>query len=290
MHHRVVGLALTGLSLTAAAADLAPIQPGLDYHSFANVEQFRVTRLELDLRVDPFFKTLRGVVGLEIKRLDPNATELILDTRDLNISDVTVKAQDVLGATSKTETTWVSRPFHFQKKDPILGQPLVIDVPPSKRSTLFVRIDYETSPDAPALQWLTAQQTAGKRRGFFYTQSEPIGTRSWIPLQDSPQIRVTYKATIHTPLDVRAVMSAKNDPKAGHSGVYTFDMPDAVPPYLIALAVGDLEFRATGPRTGVYAEKSVVKAAAKEFADTESMMETAEKLFGPYRGIATTSW
>ena len=279
----VAGLMLTGLSGAAAAAELAPIQSGLDYHSFANVEQFRVTRLELDLRVDPYFKTLRGVVGLQIKRLDPNATELVLDTRDLNVSDVTVKAQDVLGATSKSETTWVSRPFHFQKKDPILGQALVIEVPPSSKQTLFVRIDYETSPGAPALQWLTARQTAGKKRGFFYTQSEPIGTRSWIPLQDTPQVRVTYTATIHTPADVVAVMSAKNDPKAPRNGVYTFTMPEAVPSYLIALAVGDLAFQATGPRTGVYAEKSLVKAAATEFADTEAMIETAEKLFGAYR-------
>jgi len=279
----VAGPATAGSVAGAATADLTPIQSGVDYHSFANVEQFRVTHLELDLRVDPFFKTLRGVAALQVKRLDPNATELILDTRDLNVSDVTVKAQDVLGATSKSETTWVSRPFHFEKKDPILGEALVIEVPPSKRPTLTVRIDYETSPTAPALQWLTAKQTAGKHTGFFFTQSEPIGTRSWIPLQDTPQVRVTYSATIHTSPGVLAVMSAKNDPKAKRNGLYTFDMPQAIPSYLIALAVGDLAFKETGPRTGVYAEKPVVKAAAQEFADTEAMIETAEKLFGPYR-------
>jgi aminopeptidase N len=265
------------------ATDFAPIQSGLDYHSFANVEQFRVTRLELDLRVDPFFKTVRGVVGLQVKRLDPKATALILDTRDLNVSDVTVKAQDVLGATSKSETTWVSRPFHFERKDPILGQALVIELPPSNKPTVFVRIDYETSPTAPALQWLTAKQNSGRRTGFFYTQSEPIGTRSWIPLQDTPLVRVTYSATIRTSPGVLAVMSANNDPKAHRNGVFTFEMPQAVPSYLIALAVGDLEFKPTGPRTGVYADKSMIKAAAKEFSDTESMIETAEKLFGPYR-------
>jgi leukotriene-A4 hydrolase len=284
MRHVIAALVLCGCAWGAEATDFAPIQSGLDYHSFANVEQFRVTRLELDLRVDPYFKTLRGVVGLQIRRLDPAATELVLDTRDLNITDVSVKAQDVLGATSKTETTWVDRPFHFEKKDPILGSALVIDVPPSDKKTLFVRIDYETSPTAPALQWVTAAQTAGKHRGFFYTQSEPIGTRSWIPLQDTPQVRVTYKAIIHTPLDVMAVMSAKSDPANLKSrGVFSFDMPEAVPSYLIALAVGDLEFKATGPRTGVYAEKAMIKQAAKEFADTESMVETTEKLFGPYQ-------
>jgi leukotriene-A4 hydrolase len=289
MRHRVAALTLTGLltgltlSTAAPAADLTPIQSGLDYHSFANIEQFRVTRLELDLRVDPYFKQLRGTVGLQVKRLDPNATELILDTRDLDVTDVTVKAQDVLGATSKSETTWVSRPFHFQKKDPILGSALVIELPPSKKNTVFVRIDYATSPTASALQWVGASQTLGKHTGFFFTQSEPIGTRSWIPLQDTPQVRVTYKATIHTSNDVLAVMSAKNDPDAKRTGVYTFDMPEAVPSYLIALAVGDLTFKATGPRTGVYAEKPLVKEAAAEFADTESMIETTEKLFGPYR-------
>lgn len=297
MRYRVSGVLGAALALTAGTAapgaappavpppgaDLAPIQPGLDYHSFANVDQFRVTRVELDLRVDFFFKTVRGVVGLKVRRLDPNATELILDTRDLNISDVTEKAQDVLGATSKNETTWVSRPYHFERKDPILGQALVIELPPSKRSTEFIRIDYETSPTAPALQWLTAEQTAGRRKPFFFTQSEPIGARSWIPLQDTPQVRVTYSATIHTTPDLLAVMSAKNDPKAKFTGSYTFDMPEPIPSYLIALAVGDLEFKSTGPRTGVYAEKPIVKAAAREFADTESMIEVGEKLFGPYR-------
>jgi leukotriene-A4 hydrolase len=293
MMRRVVGWAVAGsgwaMAATAVAAapalstDLSPIQSGLDYHSFANVEQFRVTHLELDLRVDSDAKVLRGIVGLQIKRLDPRATQLVLDSRDLSIVEVTQKAQDVLGATSKAETTWVSRPYHFEKKDPILGSALVIELPPSKRATESIRIDYQTSPTAPALQWLGAKQTAGKSKPFLYTQSEPIGTRSWIPLQDTPQARVTYIATIHTNSDVLAVMSAKNDPKAKRNGEYSFSMPEAVPPYLIALAVGDLKFKETGPRSGVYAEKSVVAAAAKEFADTEAMMATAEKLFGPYR-------
>ena len=118
---------------SAAATDLAPIQPGLDYHSFANIEQFRVTHLELDLRVDFTNKVLFGAVALEIKRLDPRATELVLDTRDLDVRDVEEKAANVLGATAKSQTTWVSRPFHFDKADPILGSPLVIELAPRRR-------------------------------------------------------------------------------------------------------------------------------------------------------------
>ena len=283
---RNAGLAalLLGLVvLRASAADPTPIEAGLDYHSFANVDQFRTTHLELDLRVDLEDKTISGTVELDLKRLDPRATQLILDTKDLTINDVTQKATDVMGAQAKSDDIWVSRPFHLEKPDPILGSALVIELPQSHKPVEIIRIDYDTVPTAAALQWLTKKQTAGGHKAFLYTQSEPIGTRSWIPLQDTPQVRVTYRAKVHTDSDVLAVMSAENDPKVKRNGEYAFVMPQPIPSYLIALAVGDLHFEPTGPRTGVYAEKSVVKAAAKEFADTESMIETSEKLFGPYR-------
>jgi leukotriene-A4 hydrolase len=45
---------------------------------------------------------------------------------------------------------------------------------------------------------------------------------------------------------------------------------------------GELEFRALGPRTGVWAEPPVVEKAAREFADVERMVEAAERLYGPY--------
>jgi aminopeptidase N len=279
----LAGLALGCASGAAIGADLSPIDAGLDYHSYANVDQFRVTHVELDLRVDLAGKTISGIVALEFKRLDPRATQMVLDTKDLMINDVSQKATDVLGATAKNQTIWVSRPFHMEKPDKILGSALVIELPPSRKPVESIRIDYETLPNSGALQWLTPKQTAGHHKGFLYTQSEPIGTRTWIPLQDTPQVRATYKAKVHTDSDVVAVMSAENDPKAKRNGEYSFVMPQAIPSYLIALAVGDLKFQETGPRTGVYAEKSVIKAAAKEFADTESMIQAGEKLFGPYR-------
>jgi leukotriene-A4 hydrolase len=276
-------LAICGvMQCGAACADAGPIDPGFDYHSYANVDLFRTTHLDLDLRVDFKFKTIAGSVTLELKRLDPRATQLVLDTRDLMILDVTQKATDVLGATAKNQTIRVSRPFHLEKPDPILGSALVIDLPPSKKGVESIRIEYETLESSPALQWLSEKQT-GRHAPFLYTEAEPIAARAWIPLQDTPQVRATYKAKIHTDDRYRAVMSAENDPKAKRNGDYSFVMPQAVPSYLIALAVGDLEFQDTGPRTGVYAEKSLIKAAAKEFADTESMIQANEKMFGPYR-------
>ncbi len=276
-------LCLAGLALSCAGFPAGSMTLSSDYHSFANVDQFRATHVELDLRIDLDDKTIDGTVTLDLKRLDPRATQLVLDTKDLTINDVRQKSNDVLGATAKDQTLWVSRPFHLERPDPILGAALVIELPPSRKTVESIQIDYQTQPTAAALQWLTPKQTAGRKKGFLYTHSEPIGTRSWIPLQDTPQVRVTYKAKVHTDAGVRAVMSAENDPKVKRNGEYSFVMPQAIPCYLIALAVGDLEFKETGPRTGVYAEKATLKAAAKEFADTEAMMAAAEKLFGPYR-------
>ncbi len=60
-------------------------------------------------------------------------------------------------------------------------------------------------------------------------------------------------------------------------------MKEAIPSYLIAIAVGDIKFRAISGRTGVYAEPGVIDAATAEFSDLERMVAACESLFGPYR-------
>src|SRR5579862_4814899 len=105
---KFAGLVLACAALPAAAVDTSPIEPGFDYHSFANIDQFRVTRVQMDLRVDLDDKEIDGVVALEVKRLDPRATQLILDTKGLTINSVRQKSNDVLGATDKNQVIWVT--------------------------------------------------------------------------------------------------------------------------------------------------------------------------------------
>ena len=96
--------------------------------------------------------------------------------------------------------------------------------------------------------------TAGKVEPFMYTQGQSIFTRSWIPVQGTPAIRITYSAKVTVPKNLMAVMSASNPVHKNETGIYEFDMPQAIPCYLVALAVGDLEFAEIDHRTGVYSE------------------------------------
>ena len=63
---------------------------------------------------------------------------------------------------------------------------------------------------------------------------------------------------------------------------FIYWIPKISQSYLIAFAVGKLESRKIGPRSHVWSEKENVDAAAFEFAETETMLQTAEELCGPY--------
>ena len=262
------------LCLLAASCNKPPAMQNVrrDIHSFSNPEQVRVRNLDLDCDVLFDQKIIKGTAVLEFdRRVNSGTPPLILDTRNLKIDKVEVA--DQRGQFSEVK-------FSLGAADPILGAPLSIPVSALSRWT---RITYSTSPESSALQWLDPPQTAGKKKPFLFTQSQAIHARSWIPLQDSPGVRMTYSAVVRTPKDLLAVMSARNDPDAARTGEYRFSQRSAIPSYLIALAVGDLQFRPMGNRTGVYAEAGVVERAAAEFADTEKMVRAAQELYGPYR-------
>jgi leukotriene-A4 hydrolase len=242
-----------------------------DYHSFSNPQQVRVVHLDLELDVSFGQKVLKGSATLTIQRTSQgNNAPLILDTRELNVTKAEV---------STDGAHFIETEFNMGQQEPILGAPLVIRLP---EGSTQVRLEYSTSSNASGLQWLEPAQTAGKMHPFMYTQSQTIHARSWIPLQDSPQVRITYNALIKTPSNLFAVMSAKNDAQTLRNGDYHFKMMEPIPSYLIALAVGDIIFNPIGTRTGIYAEPKLIERSVKEFEDTEKMIVAAESLYGPY--------
>lgn len=237
-----------------------------DPHSYADFEQARTTHIQLELRIDPTNRALFGVATLHLDR--PCVGQLHLDSRGLKIHSVT----DSAGA---------DVPFTLDQTDAILGEKLVLTLAGTEQVTLT----YDASENASALMWLSPEQTDGGVHPFVLTQCQAIHARSIVPLQDTPAARITYTAVLDIPAALNAVMSAApgDDTVHGDRRRVTFTMPQAIPPYLFAFAVGDLQAHDLAPRCRVFAEPGVLKAAAWEFADVGAMLTTAEALFGPYR-------
>lgn len=236
-----------------------------DAHSYANFNDVRIKHLKLDLKVDFSDKTLDGKVDISIENYT-KAKQLILDSKDLTIHKVLLE--------DSIETS-----FLLGEKSEVFGQPLTVEVEPS---TKVVSVYYTTSPDAEALQWLTPEQTLGKVHPFLFSQSQAILARSWVPCQDGPGVKFTYEATIKTDLNLIALMSAENGTTKNENGVYTFKMDQPISSYLLALTVGDLAFASTGRNSGVYAEPAMLEKSVWELNSMQSMIDSAEKLYGPY--------
>jgi len=274
---RLLAFALAGTILAAPALTRpdtpAPILTTPEAHdalSYAKPQVARVTHVDLDLTADFGAHVMRGTAALDIQA-KPGAKEIVLDDNQLVISKITDAAGHPLE-------------YAVGANDDYKGAPLTVQIGNARR----IVVTYRSSPDASALGWLAPALTAGKKKPYLYSQGESINNRSWIPTQDSPGIRQSWTAKITVPSDLVAVMSAERlTPKGVPAGKgwhsYRFRMDHDVPPYLIAIAVGNLSFRPLGPRTGVYTEPEMLDRSARELSDTEKMVSAAEKLYGPYR-------
>ena len=255
-------------STPAVVAPVLDTPDAVDIHSYAKPLEARVTHVALDLAVDFAAKRIGGTATLDIQA-KPGATAIILDDKGLEIEKI---------------ATADGAPLQYKvgAVDANLGAPLEIAIGAARK----IVITYKSAPDSEALQWLTPEQTVGKKQPYLFSQGQAINNRSWIPTQDSPGIRQSWEAKISVPQPLTAVMSAPvvGDAVAtGRSRQFSFRMDKPVAPYLIAIGVGDLAFRSLGPRTGVWTEPAMLDKAAAELADTEKMVVAAEALFGPYQ-------
>lgn len=240
-----------------------------DNHTYANIRQIKTKHLHLDLDVNFDNKTIYGVARHEMENF--GADTAIFDIKGLDIQKIT------LGRDKEKETDFMIGQWD---KDSILGQPLLVNI---TRETKYINIYYKTTNKTEAIDWLSPELTSGKKHPYMYTQGQAILTRSWIPLQDSPANRITYSAKVKVPTDLMALMSAENPTKRSEDGVYEFKMDQAIPCYLIALAVGNLTYHKLGSNSGVYSEPELINQCAYEFADLPKMIHAAEKLYGKYQ-------
>ncbi|NLT66693.1 MAG: M1 family metallopeptidase [Acidobacteria bacterium] len=239
-----------------------------DPHSYFDITQPRTSHIHLDWFVDFERRLLDGAATLELEH--PSSGPMDLDTKGLSIHSIHAQEGSEI-------------PYELAPEEPVLGSRLRLNLPDGTKSVV---ISYTTSPEAIALQWLEPQMTLGKRHPFMYSQCQAIHARTVMPCQDTPRVRISYKAAVEVPEQLTAVMSAGPaglNPGRRHSTrLHFFEMPQPIPPYLVAIAVGDLQSRDLSPRARVWSEPELIDRAAYEFAEVDSMIETAEQLFGPY--------
>ncbi len=236
-----------------------------DIHTQSNADSVLVKHLGLNIKVNFDTRRISGVATWDIDNT-MHQSELVLDTYDLTIDSI---------KNDNTATT-----FKLGEKVQHLGKALHIAI---AANTKQVQVYYHTCDSSRALRWLTPQQTHDKKYPFLFTQSESIYARSWVPCPDGPGIRFSYDARVEVPKDLLALMSATNPQQTNDSGIYHFQMEIPVPAYLLALAVGKIEFKPLGEKTGVYAEPGMLAKSAYELAPVNDMVANAGKLYGEYK-------
>ncbi|GJQ82646.1 hypothetical protein Trydic_g19664 [Trypoxylus dichotomus] len=255
-----------------AQQGLSPNDPS----SYSRPDQVIVTNIQLVLEARFDTKTFSGTASLSVKKVDKSVNELILDVKDLKIGSIS------------EENIQKKLAYEVLEPNKEFGSKLIIKLPLEGDEYVIV-IKYETSPNASGLQWLTPEQTAGKKHPYVFSQFQAIAARSFLPCQDTPSVKTKYQASISVPENLTVVMSAigngskrANNDEHSQYRVFDFVQDIPIPSYLIAIAIGALESRDIGPRSKVWSEKETIEAAAYEFANTEHQLKTAEEICGPY--------
>uniref|UniRef100_A0A914WEU3 Peptidase M1 leukotriene A4 hydrolase/aminopeptidase C-terminal domain-containing protein n=1 Tax=Plectus sambesii TaxID=2011161 RepID=A0A914WEU3_9BILA len=247
-----------------------------DPASSANFDEITIQNLALKWLVDFDVKKIGGSAELTVVAKVNDVSQLILDSSNLSITKVTVDG---------SEAKFAVEPHAVQA----LGSKLTIALPvTNKLATRKVLIEYSTSENATALQWMAKEQTADRAQPYLFSQCQAIHARSIVPCMDTPSVKHPYQAEVSVPEKVVALMSAvavgEATPSADRNGyhVYKFEQKVPIASYLIAIVVGRLTKRDLSKRCAVWAEPSVIEKAAYEFIKTEDMLQAGEQLLGPY--------
>ncbi|CED82437.1 leukotriene-a4 hydrolase [Phaffia rhodozyma] len=267
----------------------APAKP--DHATFSNYLDVLTTHFDLDWEINWKDQIIGGHVLLEmvVLKQDGVLDEVRLDTRDVSVGDIEVDGVSI-------------KDYKFGERHDAFGSVLHIPIPKTmkyiKDDKLSVKVTYSTTKNCSALGWLTAEQTSGGKHPYLYSQSQAIHARSLFPCQDTPSVKSTYSATVKSTLPV-LLSASRISPRPEEPIepgkdliVFKFNQPIKIPAYLVAIASGNLAYKAfkggregeKGWSTGVWTEPENLDAAHWEFSeDTANFVKAAEKLTGrPY--------
>ena len=244
-----------------------------EVNTFSNYEIIKQTNIEVHFYVDFPAKIVNGEVKIYFEALDDGEV-IILDTKALEINSI-------IDSDTGEELDYE---IDYYYKLEAMGVPLKIYKEYNKGDKLAILIQFSTTKDGTALDWLNPEQTQGKKYPFMYSQCQAILCRELLPIQDTPAIKMPVSASITVPKPLLGLMGGiyQNEIDNGETITYFYEQKKPIPSYLIAIAAGDLAQRKISDRVRVYSEKEIVDKAAYEFGDTENFIQIAEIYVSPY--------
>ena len=290
-------------------------------HSFSNYKVVNPYKLDLELDIDMQNQMIYGSVTYHLKwnfrdkGNQKNAPKVaqkgmlsaMNDPQDMAIFDTKgLVIEKIEGQNGLAD-------WKLTRSDKILGTALEVNLPQHDSVIVihyrtYSKQEFEKVDESfiSAIQWLSPEQTFDKKQPFMFSQSQAILARTWLPCMDAPAVKFTYNAKVNFPSNLNAVMSAqryegiadflKEYPnKTGefknfgkHLSRFSvfktlyFHQSLPITSYLMAIAVGDFNFKKLGKQCGVYAEPGLLEKAAWEFADLPKMIDSASALYGKY--------
>ena len=243
-----------------------------ELNTFSNYDIIFQTNINVHFIVDFDNKKVDGEVTISFKALEDGEV-IILDTKSLIIKSI----KDNTG----NELDFKLDNYYRLESH---GVPLKIYKEYSKDDTFDITIEYSTTKDCMAIDWLEPEQTSGGKYPFMYSQCQSILCREMLPIQDTPAIKMPVQISITVPEELIGLAAGLFVEEINNGNnktfIYALDIP--IPSYLIAIAAGDIGSQNVSERCTIYAEKTVVEKAAWEFSDTEKFLKIAENYIGEY--------
>ena len=159
-----------------------------DPSTFSNYDIIQQSKIEVNFNVDFTNKIVTGKEKIYFKALEEGEV-IALDTKALIINSI---------IDSDTGDYLEYKIDNYYKLES-LGIPLKIYKEYQKDDDFSIVISFSTTEDGMALDWLNPEQTSGKKYPFMYSQGQAILCRDFIPIQDTPAVKMPISVSITVP-------------------------------------------------------------------------------------------
>ncbi len=244
-----------------------------DISTLSNYEEIKETHLDGLMEIDFTNNIVKGELHSTFKAY-ASGEYIILDCYTIQINEV------------KDESTGEDLEFKVEEvaeKD-FLGTALKISRPFKENDEFTIYINYETTEDSGSAQFLTPEQTEGKKYPYAFTQSEMILGRQLLPIQDTPAIKMTVNMGLKVMKPLVALFPGvrHSTVEDGDSQIFYYNQTIPIPSYLISFAAGDIKSKKLSENITIYTEQEMLDAAVKEFEDIPQFLENCTKYMGEY--------